>query len=94
MGSRKQILAIDVVMSLIYNIQLAKHNNEDTSILFIDIKEAYNHVLVNQLLKICYNLDLSRFLYSWIECFMNNKHLQLAFNENKQEKTSVKIGIP
>ena len=25
---------------------------------------------------------------------MNNRHLQLAFDENKQEKTSVKIGIP
>ncbi len=25
---------------------------------------------------------------------MNNRHLQLAFNGNKQEKTSVKIGIP
>ena len=25
---------------------------------------------------------------------MDNKHLQLAFNDNKQEKTRVKIGIP
>jgi len=24
---------------------------------------------------------------------MNNRYLQLAFNENKQEKTSFKIGI-
>ena len=25
---------------------------------------------------------------------MNNKYLQLVFNGNKQEKTSIKIGIP
>ena len=30
---------------------------------------------------------------SWIECFINNRYLQLAFNGNKQEKTSFKIGI-
>ena len=47
MGSRKQISAIDVVMSLVHDIQLAKHDNEDTLILFINIKEAYNHVLAN-----------------------------------------------
>ena len=47
MGNRKQISVIDVVISLIYNIQLAKHNNEDILILFMNVKEAYNHVLVN-----------------------------------------------
>ena len=25
---------------------------------------------------------------------MNNRHLQLVFNGNKQEKTSIRIGIP
>ena len=94
MGSRKQISAIDAVMSLVHDIQLAKHNNEDTSVLFMDVKGAYDHVSANQLLKICQDLGLLRSLCSWIECFMNNRHLQLAFDENKQEKTSVKIGIP
>ena len=93
MGSRKQISAIDAVMSLVHDIQLAKHDNEDTSVLFMDVKGAYDHVSANQLLKICYNLGLPRSLCSWIECFMNNRHLQLAFDGNKQEKTSVKIDI-
>jgi len=47
MGSKKQILAINVVMSLVHDIQLAKHDNEDTLILFMNIKEAYDHVSVN-----------------------------------------------
>ena len=93
MSSKKQISAIDAVMSLVHDIQLAKHDNEDTSVLFMNVKGAYDHVSANQLLKICQNLGLSRSLCSWIECFMNNKHLQLAFDENKQEKTSVKIDI-
>src|SRR6266516_4815069 len=51
------------------------------------------HVSCNQLLKICKNLDLSRSLCSWIECFMNNRHIQLAFDGNIQEKTRVEIEI-
>ena len=93
MDNRKQISAIDAVMSLVHDIQLAKHEDENTSVLFINIKGAYDHVSANQLLKVCQNLDLLRLLCSWIECFMNNRHLQLAFNGNKQEKIDVKIGI-
>jgi hypothetical protein len=47
MSSRKQISAIDAVMSLVHDIQLAKHDNEDTSILFINVKGAYDHVSAN-----------------------------------------------
>ena len=81
-------------MSLVHDIQLVKHNNKDTSVLFMDVKGAFDHVSVNQLQKVCQNLGLPRSLCSWIECFMDNRHLQLAFDGNKQEKTKVKIGIP
>ena len=93
MSSRKQISAIDAVMSLIHDIQLAKNENKITFVLFMNVKEAYDHVSCNQLLKICKNLGLPRSLCSWIECFMNNRYVQLAFDENKQEKTRVEIGI-
>src|SRR5216117_2307414 len=93
MSSRKQISAIDAVMSLVHDIQLAKNENKITSVLFMNVKEIYDHVFCNQLLKICKNLDLSRSLCSWIECLMNNRYVQLAFDENKQEKTRVEIEI-
>ena len=64
MNSRKQISAINAVMSLIHDIQLAKNENKITSVLFINVKEAYDYVSCNQLLKICKNLDLSRSLCS------------------------------
>ena len=47
MDSKKQISAINVVMLLIYDIQLVKHDNKNTSILFMDVKGAYNYVLAN-----------------------------------------------
>jgi len=64
MNSRKQISAIDAVMSLIHDIQLAKNENKITSVLFMDVKGVYDHVSCNQLLKICKNLDLSKSLCS------------------------------
>ena len=47
MNSRKQISAINVIMSLIHDIQLVKHDNKDTLILFMNVKKAYNHVSTN-----------------------------------------------
>ncbi len=47
MSSRKQISAIDAVMSLINDIQLAKNENKITSVLFMNVKEAYDHVSCN-----------------------------------------------
>src|SRR5204863_7411578 len=94
MSSKKQISAINAVMIVVHDIQLAKHEKKDISILFMNVKNAFNHVSANQLLKICQNLGLSKLLCSWIECFINNRYLQLVFDENKQEKTSIRIGIP
>ena len=83
MGSRRQISAIDIVITLVHDIQIAKNENKITSVLFINIKGAYNHVSCNQLLKIYKNLNLPRSLCSWIEYFINNRYIQLAFDGNK-----------
>ena len=47
MDSRKQISVINAVILLVYDIQLAKHDNEDILVLFIDVKGAYDHVSAN-----------------------------------------------
>ena len=47
MDSRKQISAIDAVISLVHDIQLAKNDNKITSVLFMNVKEVYNHVSCN-----------------------------------------------
>ena len=59
---RRQKSAIDAVLSLVHDIQLAKHEKKVTSVLFMNIKEAYDHVSVNHLLKICQKLELSKSL--------------------------------
>jgi len=61
-GGRRQKSAIDAVLSLVHDIQLAKHEKKATLVLFLNIKEAFNHVLTNHLLKICQDLKLSKAL--------------------------------
>src|SRR5438046_10728055 len=59
---RRQKSAIDAVLSLVHDIQLAKHEQKVISVLFMNIKEAYDHVSVNHLLKICQKLEFSKSL--------------------------------
>ncbi len=80
-------------MTLIYDIQLVKQDKKVTSVLFINIKGAFDHVSANQLIKICIKLDLPKSLYSWIDSFLVDKKIQLAFNNRKSIKTDIQIGI-
>jgi hypothetical protein len=47
MGGRRQKSAIDAVLSFVHDIQLAKHEKQVTSVLFMDIKEVFDHVSAN-----------------------------------------------
>ena len=49
---------VDTIMILIHNIQLAKQNKKDLLALFINVKGSFDHVSVNQLIKICIKLVL------------------------------------
>ncbi len=46
-GGRRKKSAIDVVMILIHDIQVAKQDKKVISVLFIDVKGAFDHVSVN-----------------------------------------------
>ena len=93
-GGRRQKSAIDAVLSLVHDIQLAKHEKEVTSILFMDIKGAFDHVSGNQMLKICQKLQLPKSLCYWIKSFLQDRKMQLKFDGNSQEMTDIEIGIP
>ncbi len=92
-SDRKQKSAIDAVMTLVHDIQLAKHENKATSVLFMNIKEVYDHVSANHLLKICQKLKLPKSLCFWIRSFFQNRKIQLRFDGNIQEMTDVNIDI-
>ena len=80
-------------MTLIHDIQVAKQDKKVTSALFIDVKGAFDYVSANQLIKICINLDLPKSLCSWIDSFLVDRKIQLAFNNKINIETDIQIGI-
>ena len=63
------------------------------SVLFMDIKGAFDHVSANQMLKICQKLQLPKSLCHWIKSFLQDRKIQLKFNKNSQKMTDIKIEI-
>ncbi len=58
MSGRKQRSAIDAAMCLTHDIQQAFNNNKALSALFLNVKGAFDHVSLNQLLKVMQKLHL------------------------------------
>src|SRR5947207_2195501 len=56
--SRKQKSAIDAAISVLSDIDINKHKKKLTSILFMNVKEAFSNVNKSQLLETCCNLKL------------------------------------
>ena len=59
----------------------------------MDIKGAFDHVSANQILKICQKLQLPKSLCYWIRSFLQNRRIQLKFDENNQEMMNIEVGI-
>src|SRR6266536_2298578 len=73
---------------------MTKQDKKVISALFINVKEAFNYISTNQLIKIYIDLDLPKLLCSWIDSFLVDKKIQLAFNNGTNIKTDIQIGIP
>src|SRR5215469_16766783 len=94
MGSRPKKSALDSVLSLVHDVQMAQHQKMKTSTIFLDVKGAFDHVAVHQLLRICNKLGLPRSLIRWIYSFMSNRKIKLAFNRESSKLMPINIGIP
>ena len=64
MKGKKQRSAIDAVMTLTHDIELVRNQSNTLSCLMLDVKEAFNHISVHQLLTIMYKLQLSKEIQS------------------------------
>ncbi len=72
---------------------MTKQDKKVTSTLFINVKEIFNYISANQLIKIYINLDLPKSLYNWIDFFLVDKKIQLAFNNRISIEIDIQIGI-
>ncbi len=62
-------------------------SHENTLIcLLLDVKEAFDHVALKQLVKI---LKILINLINWIKCFLQNRVIDLAFNDERQKSKKI-----
>ena len=59
MGGRKNRSAIDASLCLLHDIQNAKNSKNVFSCLFLDVKDAFNHVSTKRLIAILHKLKMS-----------------------------------
>ena len=93
MGGRKQSSAIDAVMAMVHDIQMAKSNNHVVSCVLLDVKGAFDYVSVYQLIHIVTRMHLPQII-SWVKCFMSQRSVSLAFDGKKHQMRQIDTGIP
>ena len=83
MGGRKNHSAIDAVMNIVHDIEIANRNKSILSCLLLDVKGAFDFVSINQLLNVMKKLKLSRIIIQWVKHFMIKRSINLIFDKNK-----------
>ena len=94
MGGRKNHSAIDAVINVVHDIEIANRNKNVLSCLLLDVKGAFDFVSINQLLNVMKKLKFSRIIIQWVKHFMTKRSIKLIFDENLSKTYYVKSGIP
>ena len=89
MSDRKQRSAVDAAMCLTHDIQQAINNKRVLSALLLNVKSAFDHVSLNQLLKVMKRLHLPQVVLKWVQCFLTNRSITLTFDEERNQSKSV-----
>jgi len=93
MGGRKQRSAIDAVLNLVHDAQMTKSRGNTLICLLLDVKEVFDHVALKQLVKILIKLKISINLINWVKCFLQNRIIGLAFDDERQKPKEISTGI-
>ena len=93
MGGRLHKSAINTALLLQNEVESNKSYKLKTSILFLDIKGAFDYVSKNRLLQIMISLLLPTSLILWVSLFLDNRVLQLAFDNSIKAFKSIFTGI-
>ena len=94
MGGRKNQSAIDAVMNVVHDIEIANRNKNVLSCLLLNVKGAFDFFSINQLLNVMKKLHLSRIVIQWVKHFMTKRSINLIFAEHKSKTYYIESGIP
>lgn len=93
-GGRKKKSAIDAALLLTSEIETNRKMKKKTSVVFLDVKGAFDHVAKNRLLRTMIKLRLPHSLIRWTESFFSERQLRLSFDGQSEEFKEIEIGIP
>ncbi len=93
MRGRKQRSAIDAVLNLVHDAQMAKSRENTLTCLLLDVKEVFDHVALKQLVKILIKLKILINLINWVKCFLQNRVIDLAFDDERQKPKKISTEI-
>jgi len=93
MRGRKQRSAINAVLNLVHDAQMTKSRENMLICLLLDVKEVFDHVTLKQLIKILIKLKISVNLINWIKCFLQNRVIDLAFDDERQKSKKISTEI-
>ncbi len=94
MGARKERSAIDTVSVLVHTVQESWEEKKLVGALFIDVKEAFDHVLRSQLLKCMIELSIDGDLVAWTRSFLTDRKIQIVIDGHENKEREIEIGIP
>ncbi len=89
MRDRKQRSAINAVLNLVHDAQMAKSRENTLTYLLLNVKDVFDHVMLKQLIKILIKQKILINLINWIKCFLQNWIIDLAFDEEHQKSKEI-----
>ncbi len=72
---------------------MAKSRENTLICLLLDVKEVFDYVALKQLVKILIKLKISVNLINWVKCFLQNRIIGLAFDDERQKPKKISTEI-
>lgn len=86
--------AVDLTTCLTYNVELALNSKLTASLLTLDVKGAFNRVLLGCLVKRLHEQGWPNNLVYWIASFATNRRVHICLNSNSGPSIRIDCGLP
>jgi hypothetical protein len=94
MGGRRKKSAVDTAMLLTNFVEKNKARKQKSSVVFLDVKGAFDHVAKGRLLQTMHSLSLPQSLIDWTQTFLEERSIRLAFDGQIEDFSEVETGVP
>ena len=94
MGGRKKRSAIDAVATIVYIVQEKWEEKKLATVLFIDVKGAFDHISKGQLLSRMIELGIDGDFVTWTDLFLTDRKIQLVIDGHNNKERKIQTGIP